>query len=80
MPFKKSVKPKDFHNEGELRRKASEKEVLEKAINLLAEELKPQIVSIVERCFRRYCQGHRAPKELEELEWQRFKKILNGML
>jgi hypothetical protein len=43
-------------------------------------ELKPLLVGIVERAFRRYVKAHGVTSEVEEREWTRFKKILNGML
>jgi hypothetical protein len=47
----------------------------------LEKELKPLILSIVERAFKRYADAHvGASDELKEEEWKRLKKILNGML
>jgi hypothetical protein len=67
--FKKAVKPYQLHNEAQ-----------EELAENLVVELKPQIVSIVERAFKRYADKHGASVELREQEWQRFKRILNGML
>lgn len=46
----------------------------------IAHHLKPLILGIVERAFKRYAHAHHAKPEQIEEEWKRFKKILNGML
>lgn len=46
----------------------------------IEKELKPLLLGIIERAFRRFMNAHGAPKDVEDLEWTRFKKILNGML
>ena len=46
----------------------------------IEKELKPLVLQIVEKAFRRYASIHGAPKEQEDLEWTRFKKILSRML
>ena len=70
-PFNRSVKPQARHD-AEAERKFD--------IDVVERQLKPMLVSIVERAFRRYCNAHGAAKIVEDLEWTRFKKILNGML
>ena len=85
--MKKNVYIKPIHSEGERLRKideAAQLAMITKSPKDLYEELaiqmKPLIIQIVERAFRRYCKAHSADIGIEELEWKRFKKILNGML
>lgn len=49
-------------------------------IGEVEKELKPLLVSIIEKAFRRFMKAHNAPADMEEIEWMRFKKILNRML
>jgi len=46
----------------------------------LEKELKPLIIGLIEKAFRRYVHAHGTTQEVEDLEWTRFKKILNRML
>ena len=71
MPFKRNVHIQPFHDQGVKARIESEQELKELSLGL-----KPFVVKIVERGFRDYCKAHRAPKAQEDLEWERFKKIL----
>lgn len=90
MPFKREVKPKPFHNADELKRKADEKakseqdpfssETSDAIAEFLAKDLKPAIMKIAEKAFRRYCELHSADKALEDLEWRRFSAVLRRML
>lgn len=76
-----------IHSEGERLRKIDEayqasikeknKEFL---VAELSEFLKPLLMRIIERAFKRYCVGHKASADMTELEWKRFSKILRGML
>ena len=69
--FSRSVYPQVRHD-AEAERKFD--------IDVAEKQLKPMLISVVERAFRHYCKAHGAPEAQEELEWKRFKKILNGML
>jgi len=56
--------------DGEIARKISEAD----------ETFKARVLLLSEKAFRRYAACHKAPKELEELEWNRYLKILKSML
>lgn len=74
--FSKNVYPKDYHDkpaESKFEADPSELKQIEKA-------LKPLVITIVERAFRRFAKAHGVKPEQEEIEWSRFKKILSGML
>lgn len=75
--MKKNVFIQPHHDKGERERAKSE---INEPYRKLAEALKPHIMVIVERAFRTLLRGHGAPKEAEDLEWERFKKILNRTL
>lgn len=45
-------------------------------IERLTDELAVKFAAHVEQAFRSYCRAHSAPKELEDLEWERFSKFL----
>lgn len=49
-------------------------------LGAVEKELKPLLIGIVERAFRRFMNAHGAPKDVVEIEWARFSKILKGML
>lgn len=83
--IKQSVKIKPFHSEGERRRKAAEIELSEEEKTALERAIlagiRPVIMNIVEKAFRRYCkQGHKAPDDVTQLEWERFEKFLRRVL
>lgn len=76
-----------IHSEGERLRKIDEAyqaSIKEKNKEFLAAELseflKPLLMKIIESAFRKYCVGHKADREMTELEWKRFSKILRDML
>lgn len=69
--MKRNVYPQPYHDK-EKERKFD--------IEELEKELKPVLIGLIERAFRKYCKAHGAKPDVEDLEWSRFKKILNRML
>lgn len=66
----KIVKPSQLSDAGRTARRESEQE----------EQFFTAIINISEKAFRKYAKAHKASAELEELEWQRYKKILQSTL
>lgn len=77
--MKRNVYIQPHHSKGERERIESEA-LRHESTKKLAEKLKPHLIDIMEHVFRRYCRAHKATKAQEELEWERFKKILNRTL
>ena len=88
MPINKNVYISPVHSQPEKAREQDERireamkdaETRPEILRNLTLELKPHIIKIVEVAFRKYCNAHSADEGLEDLEWQRFKKILNRVL
>jgi len=49
-------------------------------IGELENQLKPMIIGLVEKAFRKYAKAHGASTAQQEQEWQRFHKILSKTL
>lgn len=49
-------------------------------IGEVEKQLKPMIVGLVEKAFRKYCKAHGADIKTQDIEWQRFQKILSKTL
>lgn len=76
--MKRSTGPiKSYHESGELARRVDEKtNITEEKIELIAINLSTYLEKIIESAFRDYCQAHSASKDIENKEWQRFRKFL----
>jgi len=70
-PFKRNVHIQPHHEI---------KSYSDEGLGEIEKTLKPLVLSIIEQAFKRYCNAHKATNEIRELEWKRFKKILNEML
>lgn len=78
--MKREVKISPHHSVGEVFRRMAESEENARIIGEIVRCLRPMIVSIVRRAFKRYAEGHKVSEEFAEKEWAHFKKILEGML
>ena len=84
---KKNVKIAPHHSEGERKRKIDEAYQLSLTVNdksflvdALRDFLKPQLIQIAERAFKRYCIAHGATEDMTETEWKRFKRFYERLL
>jgi hypothetical protein len=68
--MQRTVKPSQLFDTGRTERRESEQQ----------EQFNNAIINISEQAFRKYAKAHKASAELEELEWQRYKKILQSTL
>lgn len=75
MAFKRSVIPEAHHSRSEVDAK-----IYESDLARLKLELKPYIIQLSEKAFRIYAKQHKADKNTEDLEWLRYKKILEKTL
>lgn len=75
MSFKKSVIPEAHHSRAEI-----DVRIYESDLAKLKLELKPFILQIAEQAFRIYAKAHKADQNIEDLEWLRFKRILEKKL
>lgn len=72
MPFHRNVHPGQHHRSEEEKKFSADKSELD--------SLRTSILALSELAFRRYAKAHGASKDIEELEWTRYKKILKEMM